>query len=469
MSDATTTKWPGRPDIVPCAIFPGKFFEDPELKTATFARMPLGTPQVWSGSQATVLQATLADGRKTAVRFVHHKDEQASTRYDALDKHLSDYPVRSMVHTRWVNRGLRVDDALYPILKMDWIEGLSLDAYLKGIVGSATAADELRTIADVWRGNCQALMQSGMSHGDVHAGNAMVTSFDGGVGLRLVDYDNVWVPGLRVPCKEEGNAAFQHPQRASLQDGPYLDAFPNTLTYLSLRGLAGDPGLWPNDRAEPDDTLLFLREDLDAGQAPSSKIWNALRNSRDPEVRSLAEIAISWLGDAPDRYRWLEDAIAAAKPQPLVPPQPVRNDNPLNVWPPPANVPHNPGPRRPPRNAQPNPHPWPAQAAPIHPPGQPRHNRPVQPNFGRQQPQGPVEGVPAPNLAPGAHGMPGQQQWKGAAPQGPPVGFTVAGPPPPPQGQPSVPAKRGSGNRAALIIALIVFALFVGWILSELT
>ena len=46
----------------------------------------------WSGGQATVLQASRADGKKIAVRFVHHKDEEASTRYDALRSHLQHTP-----------------------------------------------------------------------------------------------------------------------------------------------------------------------------------------------------------------------------------------------------------------------------------------------------------------------------------------------------------------------------------------
>src|SRR5664279_3705315 len=238
MSD-TTTKWPDRPDIFPCAIHPGKFFLDPELQTATFASS-LGRPLFWSGGQATVLQATLANGRKTAVRFLHHKDEQASIRYDSLSRHLSAKPVASMVRTRWVKAGLRVNQGVYPILRMDWIDGKSLDGYVSTIVKSATAASDLRTIAEAWRLNCQDLMRSGMSHGDIHAGNAMGVAKNGRVDLRLVDYDNVWVPGLGVPCKEEGNAAFQHPHRKSPHVGPHLDAFPNTMTYLSLLGLASD-------------------------------------------------------------------------------------------------------------------------------------------------------------------------------------------------------------------------------------
>ncbi len=328
---STPTTWPDRSTFQSCAQNPAAHFDDAELRRSSFTPGRMGLPQVWSGGRAMVIKANRPTSGSLAVRFLMHEDREAGARYDALGRHLSSNPVRSMVDTRWVDGGLRIGPNRFPIITMEWVDGVGLDKYIAERMTSNDPAAELRALAAAWRNSCRALSAAGMSHGDVHAGNTLVWSTrPGTVDLRLVDYDNAWVPDLHTPCREAGHPAFQHPDRPAIQQGPYLDAFPNTLTYLSLIALANDPGLWQLHHPDTDDVLLFERRDL---ENPTTDTWTALLDSSDPQARTLAATTVRWLRGAAGAYQTMEHAIAMSTPSapPHAPPRPASG---LNVWPP---------------------------------------------------------------------------------------------------------------------------------------
>jgi aminoglycoside phosphotransferase (APT) family kinase protein len=254
--------WPDASVFQACAQHPERYFRHADLREANFEPdRRRGGVQVWSGARATVLRANRPAGSGLAVRLSKQHDRDAAGRYDELCRFLASNRVPTMVHPRWRSRGLRIGDDEFPILTMDWVDGRTLDNHIGQLVGSAGGAADLTALAAAWRESCRTLSSVGLAHGDVHAGNTMVrTSTGRSVELRLVDYDNVWFPGSAAPVKEVGHPAFTHPRRSELPAGPGLDALPNTLTYLSLTALAGDPGLWRFHRA--DDCLLFDRSDL---------------------------------------------------------------------------------------------------------------------------------------------------------------------------------------------------------------
>ncbi len=305
MNDTTT--WPDRARYQESVEAPQHSFDDPELRGATFVRGTRGL-MAWSGARAIVFRAVDDSGRSTAVRFLLNRDPAAGTRYDTLARHLSSNPIPAFARTDWLPDGLKIEGSRYPLLKMEWVEGVPLDRYITDCLKSPTAAQDLRATAQAWAHSCHCLGISGISHGDVHAGNTLVqTPPDGSICVRLVDYDNVWVPGLNAPCREVGNAAFQHPARPAASSGPYRDALPNTLTYLSLIAVADNPELWLH-HGEADDTLLFEHSDL---AEPSSQVWDGLLGSSDPAVVAVAELTIRWLRGDPDQIRSLDEVIAA--------------------------------------------------------------------------------------------------------------------------------------------------------------
>jgi len=303
--------WPDASMFQACAQRPDRFFLDPELRSATFEPdRKHGGAQVWSGARAKVLRANRATGGSVAVRLSNKEDLAASVRYGELDRYLAGNPVSTMVRTKWLAQGLRIGDGTFPLLKMEWVPGRTLASHLSDRLHKPGAGAELAALATAWRESCRALAKVGISHGDVHSGNTLVrANGQRSIELRLVDYDNVWFPGLQAPVKEAGHPAFQHPRRSELTAGPGLDAVPNTLTYLSLIALADDPALWRFH--DGDDRLLFEKADL---TDPSRAVWQAVRTGTGSAVTGLAELTVDWLQGPPGRFESLEQALAAAQP-----------------------------------------------------------------------------------------------------------------------------------------------------------
>ncbi|WP_395726562.1 hypothetical protein [Nakamurella sp.] len=315
-----TTTWPDGAMFQACAQHPDRHFTDPALRTATFEPdRRRGGIQAWSGGRATVIRANRGAGGPVAVRLSRQADDEAGARYLGLSRFLATCSLDFLVSATWQENGLRLGADHFPILTMDWVPGTSLDNYLSGTLAGRSAT-AIAGLAAQWQAGCRALAQARLGHGDVHAGNTMVSDLGGGqTRLRLVDYDSVWYPGSTAPARETGHPAFTHPRRSELPPGPAIDAFPNTLTYLSLIALAVDPGLWTHHRV--DDGLLFDRADL---LDPTRPVWVALLASADRDVASLARTTLDWVTGPPDRHGSLDQAIGATGSRGAR----------VNVWPP---------------------------------------------------------------------------------------------------------------------------------------
>src|SRR5262249_25004870 len=106
------------------------------------------------------------------------------------------------------------------------------------------------------------------------------------LGLRLVDYDGLFVPALADrPSGEVGHPHYQHPDR--LREGHYggeVDRFSHLVIYTALRCLAhGGRLLW--GRYDNGETLLFREE---AFRAPGhSPLFREVWKQRDLPVRAL--------------------------------------------------------------------------------------------------------------------------------------------------------------------------------------
>lgn len=317
----TAATWPDRSTYSAVVLDPARCFGDAELSTATMARGRRGV-LAWSGGRAIVFQAVCPDGRSVAVRFLLSPDPAAGARYAALERHLAAYPVEALVRARWLDDGVRIEDSVFPMLKMDWVSGKPVDQYVAQTIEAGAASAPLGELARDWRHTCQLLTRARVGHGDIHAGNVMVAGDAGAApALRLVDYDNVWVPGLSVASGEQGHPSFQHPHRVIGGTGPSMDAFPNTLMYLSLRALAAEPALWAGFH-RGDDMLLFHRDDL---VALDSQVWARLARSPDPIVAALAHLTRRWLESPCEQYAELEQALEAARPAPPLPSPQVWN------------------------------------------------------------------------------------------------------------------------------------------------
>ena len=264
---------------------PARVFAYPDLRSALFAVDSWGLPFAITGSRAIVFKVMI-DEKDYALRcYVHSAGIACRERYIALSKVIMRRRLAGIFPAyRWRDDAMRLNGETWPVLQMEWIEGLNLDQHV-GYLALASDSYALGRIAERWRDLIARLQQAGVAHGDLQHGNILLDQHG---RLRLVDLDSVWVPEVAdQPPPEIGHDNYRQPGRTVDEGwGQWADSFSALVIYLSLVALAADPELWP--RFYNGDNLLFERRDF---RAPfDTGIWKALSRIADPEIDRLGMI-----------------------------------------------------------------------------------------------------------------------------------------------------------------------------------
>ena len=312
--------WPAITDFTDAIQNPNVCFADPQLAdlaAGQVSRHPRrGTPLVYSGNFAAAYPVVCGN-RKYAVRCFTREVKDQRDRYGHLTNYLSQTLPAPLVEFDFYERGIQVRGTWYAIVKMEWVNGESLDKYVKDRLGQPA---ELNRVARRWRGAVGDILGREIAHNDLQHGNVMV-QFDS--SIRLVDYDGIFLPQYKgQDSPEVGHRNFQHPQRTEQDYAKYVDNFPSMVIYLSLLSLAADPGLW---RFNNQDNLILTRADfLDPS---NSDCFRALKASPDASVRHLAayleECCAMPMDQVPDLEEVLNGAPAPGAPAPPSQPGPA--------------------------------------------------------------------------------------------------------------------------------------------------
>jgi hypothetical protein len=280
-------RWPTGTDYSRAIQHAPTAFGDQKLRQATVATNLMGMPLVASGQNAVVYMMRGA-GHDLAIRCFTTPPTDGAARYGALTAHLGTVPPTVIADSFWLDDGISVDDARWPVVIMPWVAGQPLSLVVEDSIGDPSA---LRRMADEWLRTVIELQRADITHGDLQHGNIMVR--DDGTYC-LVDLDGIWVPTMTVgPPDESGHPNYQHPRRTASQWGRHGDSFSALLIETGLRALAADPSL---ERFLSGENLLFDRADL---LDTSREIWVALDASLDPEVGRLARVLRARANDHP--------------------------------------------------------------------------------------------------------------------------------------------------------------------------
>lgn len=269
--------WPSRQDYREALQACDVAFADPELKNASAVCDNLGMPRAFSGQNATVFQ--MRNGSRTwAVKCFAHEFADQQRRYAAVSAHLQKVRLPYTVAFQFLEHGVNVRGAWYPILKMEWVEGESLKRFIERSLRDPVA---LRQLAARFIEMVKGLQAVGIAHGDLQHGNLIVC----GQGLRLVDYDGMFVPALAGdPSMELGHPNYQHPNRSAAHFSAALDNFSAWVIFLSLYGASVTPDLW-DSTGRMEECLLFRRKDFEAPYA--SHVIQSLAGAPDPTLQQL--------------------------------------------------------------------------------------------------------------------------------------------------------------------------------------
>ncbi len=258
---------------------PQQSFTDEDLKEATVVYEGW-RPYARSGKFAVVFKLETKNGPK-AVRCFNYPNTEHEERYRLFHDHLQAQPLGCLTQFEYLPQGIVLQEGSFPIVKMDWVEGETLD---KRVESFAEKQDihGLEKISGLWRDAIVRLRQASIAHGDMQHANILTRNGS----LCLVDYDGVFIPHFQGKnALEAGHRNYQHPGRASSKSfGLHIDHFSAFVIYFSILALAADPKLWK--KFHQDDSLILNEADY---RTPNkSEILQKLKRSGESQVRELA-------------------------------------------------------------------------------------------------------------------------------------------------------------------------------------
>ncbi len=286
---STINFWPTPQDYNEAVQNPHACFADPDLKNGRIETNMLGLPRSMTGAFASVYKI-VNDDKCWAVRCFLTSRLDQKDRY----KHISDFvlfdTLECTIDFHYVEQGVQVKGAWYPCLKMPWVEGQTLDQYVNAHYSDSAA---MKRLLEDFHKLVDEMECAGIGHGDLQHGNIIVTP----EGLRLVDYDALFVPALLGRTSLElGHPNYQHPDRNEYFYDPDVDNFSCWLISKSLLMIAIDPTLYEKHLGG-DDCLLFKRTDL--ARPEDSQLFKILMEHSSEVIRDSAQLIMRMLWAAP--------------------------------------------------------------------------------------------------------------------------------------------------------------------------
>lgn len=281
--------WPTSQDYFEAVQNPRLNFGDAELRLGKPRLSHLGLPRVMSGSFADVYPIECPGDRVYAVKCFTREVLDQRERYRAISDYLQQVMLPFTISFSYLaeKQGIRIKGRWYPILKMEWIEGVTLNQFVKD---NAHKPDALRALERLWVRLAIRLRESALAHADLQHGNVLLVPVPGAlagtVKVKLIDYDGMFVPALaNSPSGELGHANFQHPMRFRKEIySAELDLFPHLVICAALRCLTvGGRELW--NRYDNGDNILFRQRDFE--YPGSSPLIQELWKLSDPAARAL--------------------------------------------------------------------------------------------------------------------------------------------------------------------------------------
>ena len=233
-----------------------------------------------SGNFAVVFKMKDEYGKLYAVRCFHRAQQGREMNYKLICAELAKVSSPYLSPIKYYDKELFVDSDEYPVLLMDWVDGMTLDKYIRKVINDKKALNQLVTNFKnlaIW------LLNQPFAHGDLKPDNILVKK-DG--SLVLVDYDGMFVPAMQgQKAREIGSPDFRNPSRTEDDFNKDMDNFPIISILLSLELLVENKDYLSQYGAE--DRLLFSEEDY--RNIDESMLYKRAYSSYNDDLSNLAK------------------------------------------------------------------------------------------------------------------------------------------------------------------------------------
>lgn len=196
--------------------------------------------------------------QKYAVRLWHTPVDCARNNLETIFSALGKSRLPYFAPCRYVPGAIITAKGPQDAVIMNWVDASPLKRHIASIIGNPQKLDAL---AESFLKMVKDLHAAKISHGDLQHGNILVRP-DG--SLTLVDYDSMYVPGMREVNDEiKGLAGYQHPARLRQRfRSPVSDFFSELIIYSSIKALGQHPYLWRKYNLADTETMLFTEADF---------------------------------------------------------------------------------------------------------------------------------------------------------------------------------------------------------------
>src|SRR5262249_7735333 len=144
---------------------PQHSFCDAELRAGEAAVNALGLPQPRSGNFADVYEFRCPQtGNTWALKCFTRHVPGLQMRYAEISQHPAKPNLSLTVDFPYLHQGIRVGGEWYPLLKMRWVEGFTLNEFVRNHLDQPQT---LELLCELWRRLARRLREVNIAHADL--------------------------------------------------------------------------------------------------------------------------------------------------------------------------------------------------------------------------------------------------------------------------------------------------------------
>lgn len=250
-----------------------------------------------SGNYGSIYRISTGDGKFYALKCFTKKSLSINQRYSSISSYLNSMSQAPdcLTHFVYYPEGIKtrkVAGVYFPMLKMEWIEGVTLNQFISAHLAEPRV---IKATGNRIVQAAMALQSAGIAHGDLSGDNIII---DGKGKIKFVDYDGMFIPPFRgEKATELGHADFQHPGRGAETYSEKLDTFSVVVIQLAMQALAIKPELWKKFNGDDPDCLILRKPDY---LKPSeSAVFSELKKIRSRNIKKIADVLLQYLSKDP--------------------------------------------------------------------------------------------------------------------------------------------------------------------------
>lgn len=206
-------------------------------------------------------------------------------------KNLHDEGLTFLIGYEYFNEGLRLDNGeIIPAVVMDWIEGDTLNDYIKKYCFSSAILEQL---AIEFLSIISTMNLKGLAHGDLSSENIIVMP---NKKMMLIDYDSFYIEktSKQISQTTKGTPGYQHPERGKMKYlSSNMDNFSQQVIYISILAVAEQPHLASEEKRFISGKKMFFeaKDFANVNNFIESEGYKAIASINNNEIKSrLAEL-----------------------------------------------------------------------------------------------------------------------------------------------------------------------------------